>query len=101
MLFLLLDLKVFQSIFKKSFYSPFVVLPISNATWLELSIKLFLLLPWKLSLMGLSYFAYLALLLVGWNHFHARAFQLKPYLTPPTSFNIRVVFSTYSSFSPF
>ena len=31
----------------------------------------------------------------------SRFFQLNPRLTPPMSFNIRVVFSTYSSFSTF
>ncbi len=40
---------------------------------------------------------------IGWLKLflRARVFQLKPYLTPPTSFDFRVVFSTYSSFSTF
>ncbi len=41
--------------------------------------------------------------LIGWLKptLRTRFFQLKPYLTPPTSFNFRVVFSTYSSFFTF
>jgi len=40
---------------------------------------------------------------IGWLKplFALALFQLKPYLTPPTSFNFRVVFSTYSSFFTF